>query len=145
MTWINGILRFRFFDALNKCTSYQENYQPISFDELISEDNPNATVENKLQAEIVQRITETEDLERNDLRSELRQFIETDPDGILAKVHIRNKPEATFQEILLRRLVPMTWQAITDSFDIASHGTINTFHDRQLCIYKSYFRQYLQE
>jgi DNA-directed RNA polymerase specialized sigma24 family protein len=125
MTWINRILRNKVFDAVARSKSYQDRYDPISIDEPISEDNPNSIAEAKLQDKIEEEESaKAEDLESTDLRARLRQFIETDPEGCLAKKHIREKPEATFQKILLMRLVPMTWHAIADSFDISSHGTI---------------------
>jgi DNA-directed RNA polymerase specialized sigma24 family protein len=144
MTWINAILKFRVLDAIEKEKKYRGRL--TSLDQPISADNPNSKAEGELQAKMEQvESANAEDLERNDLAAKLRQFIETDPDGILAKVHIRNKPDATFQQILLMRLVPMKWQEIADRFNISSHGTINTFHDRQLCRYNSYFCKYLQE
>jgi DNA-directed RNA polymerase specialized sigma24 family protein len=144
MTWINAVLKFRVLDAIEKEKNYQARH--TSTDEPISEDNPNSKAEERLQAKIEQdESAQAEDLERDDRIAKLRQFINEDPEGFLATKHIKDKPEATFQQILLMRLVPMTWQAIADSFDISSHGTINTFHDRQLCRYNSYFRKYLQQ
>jgi DNA-directed RNA polymerase specialized sigma24 family protein len=144
MTWINAILKFKVLDAIEKEKKYRERHP--STDEPISADNLNSKAEAQLQAKIEQdENIKAEDLEREDLIAKLRQFINEDPEGFLTKKHIKDKPDATFQKILLMRLVPMTWQAIADSFDISSHGTINTFHDRQLSRYNSYFRKYLQQ
>lgn len=126
MTWVNGILNYRFQDALRR---YRQRHESISID------NPNAMAE----AEIA-KISEPEP---EPMSSKLRRFIETDPDGHLAAAHLRNQPLASLQKILLMRLDGRKWQEIADCLNITSHSTINNFHDKQLRKWNDYFRKYL--
>lgn len=128
MTWVNGILKYRFQDALRR---YKSRYESISID------RPDAMAE--------ARIAEMSEPESDLPASELSQFIKTDPEGHLAETHIRNHPDATLQSILLMRLDGLKWQEITDRLNIPSHSTVNTFHDRQLHKLNHYFRKYLSE
>jgi DNA-directed RNA polymerase specialized sigma24 family protein len=128
MTWINGILNYRFKDALRR---YRECYQSVSID------NPDAMVEADI-ANISEPQPET-------IGSKLRSFIETDPDGHLAATHLRHHPLASLQKILLMRLDGLKWQEIANRLNIPSHSTINNFHDTQSRRLKDYFRKYLCE
>jgi DNA-directed RNA polymerase specialized sigma24 family protein len=128
MTWINGILNYRFQDALRK---YRSRY------DLLSIDNPDEMVE----AEIA-KLSEPEP---ETMGSKLRRFIETDPDGHLVAAHLRHHPLASLQTILLMRLDGLKWQEIAERLNISSHSTVNNFHDNQLHKWKDYFRKYLCE
>ncbi len=126
MTWIKGILNYRFQDALRR---YQQRYESISID------NPDA-----MAADEIAKISEPEP---ETMGSKLRRLIETDPDGHLAAAHLRNQPLASLQTILLMRLDGLKWQEIADRLNISSHSTINNFHDKQLRKWNDYFRKYL--
>jgi len=126
MTWINGILNYRFQDALRM---YRERHESISID------NPGEMASAAI-AEISKPESET-------MGGKLRSFIETDPDGHLAVTHLRNNPSASLQKILLMRLDGLIWQEIADRLNVASHSTINNFHDKQLRKWNDYFRKYL--
>jgi DNA-directed RNA polymerase specialized sigma24 family protein len=128
MTWVKLILDSRFKDLLRK-------YR-VPDDESISIDDPDTMVE----AEIA-KIYEPEP---ESIGSKLRDFIKTDPEDHLGK-HIRDNPTATFQAILLMRLDGLKWQDIANRLNIASHSTVNNFHDKQLGIWKDYFRKYLSK
>ncbi len=146
LAWINGIFRYRFYDELNLNKIYVDKNTLHDFEMKISEDNFNSKVIFEINA-VLEEDQEAagKDLEINNLRAELRKFIEEDSERIFASTHIRNRPDATFQRIMLMRLVPMTWQRIADSLNITSLQTIKSFHDHQLHKYKDYFRRHLQE
>jgi DNA-directed RNA polymerase specialized sigma24 family protein len=126
MQWVKGILHYRFQDVLRK---HRARYESVSFDD------PNLMVE----AQIAE-ISETESESRV---GELSNFIKADPEGHLAGVHIKNKPEATLQKILLMRLAGRTFQNIAEVFSIDKHSTVASFYDRQLRKLNDYFRKYL--
>ena len=128
MTWINGILNYRFQDALRK---YRSRYDSISLD------NPG-----EMASAAIAQLSEPEP---ETMGSKLRRFIETDPDGHLAVTHLRNNPSASLQKILLMRLDGFKWQEIADRLNVASHATINNFHDNQSRKLKDYFRKYLYD
>lgn len=127
MTWVKLILDSRFKDMLRK---YRVPHESISIDD------PDTMVE----AEIA-KIYEPEP---ESIGSKLREFIETDPEDHLGK-HIRDNPKATFKAILLMRLDNLKWQDIADRLNIASHTTVHSFHDRQLCKWEDYFRKNLSK
>jgi DNA-directed RNA polymerase specialized sigma24 family protein len=126
MQWIRGILHYRFQDVLRK---YRARYESVSFDD------PNLMVE--------AQIAEMSETESESRAGELLKFIEADPEGHFAQTHIKNKPAATLQKILLMRLAGKTLQDIAKVFAIDKHSTIASFHDRQLRKLKDYFRKYL--
>ena len=134
MTWINGILKYRFQDALR---SYRSRHQSISIED------PESKAEAKIQAKIDRDDAVISESETAYMADKLRQFVNTDPEGHLSAVHIRDRPAASFKAILLLRIAGLTWQGIADRFDIPRHTTVTTFHDRQLRNLGTYFRKYL--
>ena len=134
MKWIKGILNFRFLDLLRK---HRERYESVSFD------NPDLMVEADLQAEIEKNNAVIPDSEIPENTIKLRQFIKEDPEGHLNKVHIKDKPDATFKAILLMRVNNLTWQDIADCFDISAQSTVSSFVERRLKDWKDYFNKYL--
>jgi DNA-directed RNA polymerase specialized sigma24 family protein len=134
MTWINGILNFRFLDLLAK---YRERYQSVSIND------PDSMVELKIQAKIECDRAGVPELETASMASKLRQFIEADPEGHLDRVHVRTKSDATFKTILLMRIDGFTWQEIADRLDIPHHSTVCGFYSTQLRNWSHYFRKYL--
>jgi DNA-directed RNA polymerase specialized sigma24 family protein len=134
MKWIEMILNSRFHDLLRK---YRAPYESESLD------NPNGSVEAKVQEKIDKDDAIVDDLETESMARELREFIMEDPDGHFAGTHIRDYPDATLKKILLMRLNRVKWQEIADRFNISSHATINNFHDKQVRKLNKYFRENL--
>lgn len=126
MQWIRGILHYRFQDVLRK---YRARYDSVSLDD------PNSMAE--------AQIAEMSETESESRVGELLKFIETDPEGHLAGVHIKKKSEATLQKILLMRFAGRTFQNIAEVFAIDQHSTVASFHDRQLRKLEHYFRKHL--
>jgi DNA-directed RNA polymerase specialized sigma24 family protein len=134
MTWVNGILRYRFLDTLP---------DRVRRDLSISFDNPDAKAEAKVQEKIDKDNAVIPESETAYMAHELRRFINKDPEGHLSNAHIRGNPAATFKAILLMRIEGLIWQSIADRLDIPRHSTVSGFHDRQLHNLGSYFRKYL--
>jgi DNA-directed RNA polymerase specialized sigma24 family protein len=134
MKWINGILKYKFLDLLAK---YQEHDRSVSIDDLDS------MLELNIQSNITCDRAEVLELETASMASELRQFIEADPEGHLDLVHVRTKSDATFKAILLMRIDGLTWQEIADSLDISHYSTVHGFYNTQLRNWTHYFRKYL--
>lgn len=65
------------------------------------------------------------------LLEEVTRWVETDPDGELQHIHIKNHPEVTCQIIILRRLPPETsWKALSQEFNLPI-STLSGFYQRQ--------------
>lgn len=62
-----------------------------------------------------------------------RQWVETDPEGELRRIHIQGHPKVTCQVLLLQRLPPETsWEVLAAKFGV-SVSTLSSFYRRQ-CI-----------
>ncbi|MGK7923911.1 MAG: sigma-70 family RNA polymerase sigma factor [Spirulina sp.] len=58
-------------------------------------------------------------------------WAQTDPDGSLQTLHIRDRPDLTAQVLILRRLPPETdWKTLEAEFD-CSYSTLASFYQRQ--------------
>jgi DNA-directed RNA polymerase specialized sigma24 family protein len=134
MTWINMILNSRFLDLV-------ERYRPRH--ESISLDDPNGSAESEVQEKIDKDDAIVDDLETDYMARKLWEFIMKDPDGHFAETHIRDYPDATLKKILLMRLNRLTWQEIANQFNISSHSTISSFHDKNLRKKLNHFRENL--
>jgi len=77
------------------------------------------------------------------LLDKVRQYIADDPKGYCQK-HIREHPEATFQEIALRRLVGESWQQISAELGIGI-PTLSNFFQRRLKALAPEIRRYIEE
>ncbi len=64
------------------------------------------------------------------LSEQIRQYFTNDLNG-LCQVHIRNRPEITFQKIALAYLDGTPWQVLSDQFNLPI-STLSTFYQRQL-------------
>ncbi|MEM9215196.1 MAG: sigma-70 family RNA polymerase sigma factor [Cyanobacteria bacterium P01_F01_bin.150] len=61
----------------------------------------------------------------------VKQWVETDPDGSLRKVHIEGHPQVNCQMLLLRRLPPETpWKELAAEFGLTV-GSLSSFYTRQ--------------
>jgi hypothetical protein len=62
---------------------------------------------------------------------ETYQWAQTDPDGELRKIHIRERPDVTCQILILRRLPPETpWKTIALEFNLPE-STAPNFYKRE--------------
>jgi RNA polymerase sigma factor (sigma-70 family) len=136
MTWINGILKYRFQDALR---GHRERHKSISIE------NSDSQAEAKIQSQIDKDSPIVAESETAYMADALRRFINSDPEGHLAKSQIRNNANATFKAILLMRIEGLGWQEIADLLNIDTHSTVSSFHDRQLRKLTDYFRKYLSK
>jgi len=60
-----------------------------------------------------------------------RQWVQTDPNGELRRVHIQGYPQVNCQTLLLQRLPPESpWETIAAQFDL-SVSTLSSFYRRQ--------------
>ena len=73
---------------------------------------------------------------------ELRRYIEEDPDGQLAAVHVENHPTVTFQWLVLKRLDGFSWKELSVELGIRI-PTLSSFYQRTLKKFTSKFRDYL--
>ena len=60
------------------------------------------------------------------LSEQLREYLETDPNNILQK-HIRAHPEVTFQVIAIKRLEGVSWQELSETFNVKIPALSNFF------------------
>jgi hypothetical protein len=75
----------------------------------------------------------------------LRQFLEEDPENFLRKQHLRNRPEVTFQLLVLAKFVEgKTWTELAVDLEV-SVQTLCSFFNRQLKELMPYFRKHLRE
>jgi hypothetical protein len=65
------------------------------------------------------------------LLEQVKQWVETDPNGELSGIHIANRPDITAQILILRRLPPETsWKDLATEFNL-SVSTLSSFYQRQ--------------
>jgi DNA-directed RNA polymerase specialized sigma24 family protein len=75
----------------------------------------------------------------------LRQFLESDPENLLSKERLRERPEVTFQFLAIAKFVEdRTWDDIATNLGI-SLQTLCSFFERRLQKLMPYFKKYLQE
>jgi DNA-directed RNA polymerase specialized sigma24 family protein len=75
----------------------------------------------------------------------LRQFLQNDPENLLSKERLRERPEITFQFLAIAKFVEdRTWDEIATTLGI-SIQTLCSFFDRRLQKLMPYFKKYLQE
>ena len=74
--------------------------------------------------------------------AELRQFILEDPKRLLQTKKLRNRPDITFQMLLLRKLEDQTWDDMANEFGI-SLQTLHSFFRRSLKSLSPELREHL--
>jgi DNA-directed RNA polymerase specialized sigma24 family protein len=129
MAWVNHIFRWCFLDVVNR---YRER-TPISFlDEEAGEE--------KLFKDFV----EAEGQSKEDANL-FRDFIETDPEGILQELHIKRDRSTSLQMILISLCDGKEWKDISRTF---GHPipTLSSFYQRSIKKRNvvEYCRKYLQ-
>lgn len=77
------------------------------------------------------------------LSEQLREYLETDPNNILQK-HIRAHPEVTFQVIAIKRLEGVSWQELSETFNVKIPALSN-FFQRHLQKIAPEIRKHIQE
>ncbi|MGK7923777.1 MAG: sigma-70 family RNA polymerase sigma factor, partial [Spirulina sp.] len=74
--------------------------------------------------------------------SNLREYLESDPEGIFQTTHILNHPQATFQAIALKLIDGWSWKQISEEFNIKV-PTLSSFYQRNLKKFTPQFQAYL--
>ncbi len=137
MAWVNNIFNYRFQDIYHK---YQKrgitNLPKQAQLQWLEINRPQSRSSSQSDREI--NLDEGED----DLKL-LRDFVATDPDRIFATEHIQNRPDVTFQTILLMICDAKSWTEISEQFDI-SISTISSFYQRRLHKFLPYLQKHLQ-
>lgn len=121
ITWLNFYLKRRLQDFY------------------INEQKQKATIAtfqtNQLNTSEEQAQSNVENLPANpdipSLLEEVRQWVETDPQGELSSIQITNHPAITAQVLILRRLPPeASWKDLSEEFNV-SISTLSSFYQRQ--------------
>lgn len=119
ITWINAYLKWRLQDYRSQQQIMQAQTasgQMLEVDELIDR------IETLEAPPDIPTILET-----------TRQWVESDPNGELRRIHIQGHPQVTCQVLLLQRLPPeASWETLAAKFGI-SVSTLSSFYRRQ-CI-----------
>jgi len=117
ITWLNAYLKRRLQDGRiqeQEKLAHTLSQQILETGELI---DPVETLEGSAD---IPPILET-----------IRQWVETDPDGELRRIHIQGHPKVTCQVLLLQRLPPETsWKTFAAEFNL-SISTLTSFYQRQ--------------
>jgi DNA-directed RNA polymerase specialized sigma24 family protein len=116
LAWINAHLRFRFLDRISESLleSRSSSRRP-----LILKDDFDVDVD-----EIVSPSTTS-------LSDELRDFLETDPTGLLRNTYLAAHPSVNFQTIVLFRIEGKSWREISAITNIPI-PTLSSFYQRSL-------------
>jgi hypothetical protein len=119
VTWLNAYLKRRLQDF--SIASQKEQARTSS--NYIEIDKDNKSID------IVENIEAKPDLPS--LLEEVKKWVETDPQKILRRIHLQNRPEINCQILILKRLPPPTaWKTLAQEFDVSS-GTLSSFYQRQ--------------
>ncbi|WNZ27804.1 hypothetical protein HJG54_33785 [Leptolyngbya sp. NK1-12] len=94
------------------------------------------------------RLPSLEDLPRSSPAPEadlpIQQFLQQDPEGLLKKQRLRERPDITFQTLAIAKFVEgKTWPEVAATLDIPSQ-TLCSFFNRQLKHLIPYFKKYLE-
>lgn len=134
MQWVNFMLNRRFFyEARQECISF---YRP---------DRQRLSAQPWLTVEDVERspaLNPAQPTATPTLEQQARDYVETDPEGLLAQAHVRNRPDVTFQVLLLRVLDGYKWHEIAAEFTVAL-PTLHSLYRRQLKRLAPQLRSYL--
>ncbi|NMG05604.1 sigma factor [Brasilonema sp. UFV-L1] len=135
LTWVNFIFDKKFKDAIK---NYRHEQQTQSLDtplkNFYSTNNYHLTLKETLES------PETAVFEYE----EVRHFIAEDTHGEFKKRHIKEHPEANFQEIALRRLQAQSWRQMSDEWGIVV-PTLSSFYERSIEYFTPHFKEYLDK
>jgi DNA-directed RNA polymerase specialized sigma24 family protein len=134
MAWVNFLFKNYFIKVVNEREKQGITYIP--------------TIEKKQTTCILS----LDDLDRSAPIEEtlenaqlLRQFLEDDPENLLANERLRERPEVTFQFLAIAKFVEdRTWDDIATNLGIPLQ-TLCSFFARRLQKLMPYFKRYLQE
>jgi len=118
ITWLNAYLKRRLQDY--RIQAYAKQTQTIS-EKMLAVDNEPINFMETLEAppDIPPILENT------------RQWLQTDPDGELRRIHIQGHPKVTCQALSLQRLPPETsWETLAAKFGL-SVSTLSSFYRRQ--------------
>jgi DNA-directed RNA polymerase specialized sigma24 family protein len=135
MAWVNFHLNYQFINVVN-------DYRKKGITHISKSD----------RAEQLAYLPSLDDLDKfisvEETHSDdqlLRQFLQDDPENLLKKKQLRDRPEVTFQALALAKFVEgQTWTEIATDLGV-SVQTLCSFFNRQLKELMPYFRKYLQE
>jgi DNA-directed RNA polymerase specialized sigma24 family protein len=138
MAWVNFRLNCQFIEVVK---DYQKqgvtqmpktgSSMPVRLPSL--EDLPLLTTQ--VAAQVAQ------DAKANNVQ--LQQFLRQDPEGLLRKQRLRERPEVTFQALAIAKFIEgQSWPEIATSLNISAQ-TLCSFFNRQLRALIPYFKEYL--
>lgn len=118
LTWVNFLLERRFFpQAISRILSKQDVTVITIQDNLAAPEEP------------------------LDLIDVVKEYIESDPEGIFQQKHIKKYPQANFQALVQRRLSGKSWEEIAAEFEI-SIKTVSSFYYRCINAFASRLKEY---
>ncbi|MGK7927142.1 MAG: sigma-70 family RNA polymerase sigma factor, partial [Spirulina sp.] len=118
-TWLNSHLKWRLLDYRRKTQNEDRRHiTPRTF-------QPNGGP----SFDLIENIPAPPDTPP--ILEEILRWVETDPDEILRKTYIRDRPDLTAQILILRRLPPETdWKTLEVEFN-CSYSTLANFYQRK--------------
>lgn len=117
ITWLDNYLKWRLLDFHNK--EVQDQVRTTSSPLLATEEITNP-IENIPASPDIPLILE-----------ETYQWVQTDRDGELRSIHVKDRPDVTCQILILRRLPPETpWKTVAKEFNLPS-STAPNFYKRE--------------
>lgn len=132
MAWVNFLLKMRFRDVVKDFKRKGITYIPSS------EQTPSIPSLHDLENKAFYIGLETE-------TKLLEDFLETDPEKLLQKEHIRGRSDITFQKIAQAKYIQdQTWENLATQYNISCQ-TLHSFFGRKLQKLIPYFKKYLQE
>ncbi|NJL57326.1 sigma-70 family RNA polymerase sigma factor [bacterium] len=134
MAWVNFLLDRRFIDA---CRKYcRQGITQVPRDTRVE-------LQHTQTQEDFDKVT-SNPLDCDSELADLIELVESDPEGIFSREHIRKRSDVTFQAIFLAKFKQdRTWEEITEIFGISSISTVHTFFGRCLKKLRPYFQKYL--
>lgn len=135
MQWVNFLLSKRFPDAIRELTQPGQKFPWQHVRRTTLEDLDE--VENWL----FQKST-TVSQSSSPLAADLREYLESDPDGILQGVCVNNQPHATFQIIAIAIADGRSWKQISEELNVKI-PTLSSFYQRNLKKFIPQFQAYL--
>lgn len=121
ITWLNAYLKYRLQDIRRERN--QELKTKIQHSGGQNQDL-NRTID-----DLINNLPAAPDIPP--ILEEIQQWVQTDLNGELRRIHIQGHPEITCQVLILRRLPPQkTWQILAQEFGVAA-STLNSFYRRQ--------------
>ncbi|WDD36973.1 sigma-70 family RNA polymerase sigma factor (plasmid) [Nostoc sp. UHCC 0926] len=122
MTWANMLLKKRFFkDAIPKIIGKNE----LKVDPYVLENKEYPQPDNTE----VDWITAVE---------KIKQYIETDPEGIFKQERIKGHPQANFRQIAIKKWSGISWKQMSEEWEIPI-PTLSNFYQRSLQRFRENF------